>query len=52
MKSEIPVDQAAACARAPHAGPRMALMVTRRHLSQRQCPDNRRLRTRALTISR
>jgi hypothetical protein len=52
MKSEIPSDQAAACGRAPHASLRTALMVTTRHLSQRQCPDNRRLRTRALTISR
>jgi hypothetical protein len=32
MKTEIPVDQAAPGARAPHAGPRTALMVTTHHL--------------------
>ena len=31
MKSEIPVDQAAACARAPRASPRTAPTVTMHH---------------------
>ena len=33
MKSEITVDQAAACARAPLASPRTALTLTTHHLS-------------------
>jgi hypothetical protein len=35
MKSEIPVDKAAACARAPRPSSRTALTVTTRHVSQR-----------------
>jgi hypothetical protein len=33
MKSEITVDQAAACARASRASPRTALTLTTRHVS-------------------
>ena len=33
MKNEIPVDRAAACARAPRASPRMTLTLTMHHFS-------------------